>query len=63
MKLHESEVLDVRLLKWLEMKILHVSLNKIYRIRRTTSKTNEISRYENISYKLKWNGQYSKYLM
>ena len=63
MKWSEWEVLHVNQMKWLVIRILHVSWNEIERIGGTSSKTNEMARNENTSCKLKWNLTKPMYLM
>ena len=50
-------------MKWLEMKILRVSLDEMDPVASTSCKTNEMVRYENTSCKLKENGSSVKYFM
>ena len=53
MKCPEWQVRHVRQMKFLEMKILHVSLDEIRSVASASCKTNEMVRYKNTSCKLK----------
>ena len=52
-KLNQLEILHVREMIFLELKIFHVRLNKIEKIGNTSCKKNEIAGNENTSINLK----------
>ena len=60
---NESEVLHVRQMKFLDIKILHVISSEVARVGSTSFKTNESAWHENSSRKIKWSAPSSKYFI